>query len=853
MNNEDKNESNNNNNNYILKSFYLIKNNFPTSDLFYRILFSLKYIGLIINSRIVEMSLNNETLSLNKYLRNFLIFGKGFSPIYKNYQFITILGALFLFFFVLFGILGLIYMKIKYQKINSLFKEKMEKTNEKLENIFFKIISYINITIIFFHQYILEYYFFGIYGFIYYQMGLFSKNETSSSIYAEKINEELYDYFSNNNNSIIFVINLFVIIGMYSVLFIFLLFNTTKGLFLTHGMYCGNMKFLIMKLILLSFQPFFGLTNFYSDKSKVIVGLILNGVILILCTISFWSCLHQFGYYPNSISKISLYFEFFAYFSSLIEIIIWLTGAKTSEIFFLVKLFIELINSYFFLVLFIFLKDKHNLYIFAKTIFSKNFSIISKGCLYYYMRIYLEYQKDKSNNYLKLFRILSTHVKICKKFDCPGHKLIPINYLKSSFLPITIKDRKYFYKKQTYKRNKDIDENIEKGIENDDSDEEDILVKNNYFSNILENNDDNKDNKKIDKKNNGKDSIFSEDKKLNEKQFQIIFEQEIINKIEYLYKSKKNNLLEDFIFIHIQYLYAMKKNYSLVLYYIGKYSNCGIKWSFMTQYYLYEYKKLIISIFFSKTNINNVDKNANKYRKDNHLMMEIINYFIFSAILNNLVVNSCSKLKLLLNFRKDLHIPIFIKSYNRSKTEKFFEIGEELKNNIDKILLFLRHHLNEMNQQTISAELSYIISNFFIFIENKIPYDLRKIINPIFDINVISNKLESGYKFLNLVHPLILTLTKNNNFIISHFSSVICNRLGYFKYELKDKDFHDKLFPGVTFIKQHELLMKQFLFFDCNSYIKKDTFIKTKDGYLLGIKLTTKKFPTFYNDFFLSN
>jgi hypothetical protein len=156
-----------------------------------------------------------------------------------------------------------------------------------------------------------------------------------------------------------------------------------------------------------------------------------------------------------------------------------------------------------------------------------------------------------------------------------------------------------------------------------------------------------------------------------------------------------------------------------------------------------------------------------------------------------------------------------------------------------------------MKQQNISAELSYIISNFFIFIGNKIPNDLRKIINPISDVNLIASKLESGYKFLGLVHPLILTLTKTNSFKICYFSSVINNRLGYYKYELKNKDFHQKLFPGINFLKQHELLMKQFLFFDCNSHIKKDTFLKTKQGYLVGIKLTAKKFPTFFDDFFL--
>ena len=851
MNIEEKIEKRKDNNVYFLKTLYLIKKNFPTSYLFYSIMYCFKYIGIIVNSRIIEMNLNKDYISINKYLSNLLIFGKSFSPIFNNYQLISTLGAFILLIFSLFTIFCFIYMKIKYEKITSLIEEKMYKTNEKLEEFLCKIISYIFMTIIFFHQYILEYYLFGFYGFIYYQNGLFSKNGQFSDIYIESLHPDLYDYFSSNNHLPIFIMNLIVILVIFAIFFAFLLLNTTKGLFLMHGMYIGNMKYLVMKLIILSFQPIFGITNFYSEKYKIIIGFIINIIIIVFCIISFWSCLHQFGYYPNKVSNLSLFLEFFVFFTSISEIIIFLVGNKNSYIFFFIKLFIEIINAFFFTQLFIYMKDKHNLNLFAKNLFSKTMTNVSKGELYYYMRIYLEYQKNKSNNYLKIFRILIAHVKMCKKIDCPGHTLIPMNYIKSSFSPTTVKDKKISSDKNLLlkddKNNKVI--KIENDSDTDDSDEEKNLCNTNQEEKNIINKDDGKNEDKNIK--NYQDTIFLDENKLSDKQLQIIFEQEIINKIDFLYKSKKFSLLEDYIFIHLQYLYVMKKNYSLLLYYIGKYSKSDIKWSFLTKYFLYEYKKLILSFFFNKTNIDNIDQSINKYRKDNLFMSAIIDYFLFSAILNNLIINSCYQIKMLFSFQKDLHVPIFIKTFNHSKTKKFFNTGEELKNDIDKILLFLRIHLNIIKQKGISAELSYIISNFFIFTQNKIPNDLRKIINPVFDINSISNKLESGYKFLNLVHPLILSLAKNNTFTISYFSSVINNRLGYYHYELKNKDFHDKLFPGIRFIKQHELLMKQFLFFENNSHIKKDTFLKSKQGYLIGIKLTAKKYPNFYDDFLM--
>ena len=836
MNDDEKKESKNNNI-YIIKSLFLSKRIVPTSDIFFIIFFSLKYIGLIVNSRIIEMTLNKNTISINKYLRNFLIFGKSLSPVLNNYQLITLFGAFFLLFYLLLAVSSIIYLKIKYSKINSLIEEKMEKINEKIEKNLFNVISFIYLIILFFHQYILEFYFFGFYSFIYYQMGVFSKNGTFSKVYTDSLHDDLYNYFLDNNHLSIFIINIIVIFITFFFLFNYFNFNSSKGLFLINGIYCGNKKFLIMKVILLSTQPIFGITNLYAENMKILIGLFLNGLIIILCFISFWSCLYQFGYYPNLISNIALYFEFFAFFSSIFELILYFTGTNKSIIFFILKLFFEIINSFFFMCLFVYIKDKHNSNVFAKNLFSNNYQNLSKGELYYYMRMYLEYKKDKTNNYLKIFSIILEHRKNCKKLDCPGNVLIPLDYLKSSFVPTTIKDKNL--NKKIIIENERNKENKNENSEFDETDEENILI-NRGFNSMNENNE-----------NNNQDDLLFDCKRLTEKQFQIIFEQEIINKIEYLYKSKKYIILEDFIFIHLQYLYIMKKNYSLALYYIGKYSNCGIKWSLMTQYYLYEYKQLIISAFFSKININNIDKNVNKYRKDNHLMNGIINYFIFSAILRKLIIDSCSQLKLLFNFQKDLHIPLYIKSYNRSKTKKFFKMGEDLKYNIDKIIYLLRIHKKEMNVQTISSELSYIISNFFIFTANQIPHDLRKIINPIFDVSAIAHNLESGYKFLNLVHPLILALTTNNKFRICYFSSVICNRLGFYQFELKDKDFHDKLFPGIKFIKQHESLMKQFLFFESNSYIKKDTFLKTKEGYLLGVQLTAKKFPTFYDDFFI--
>ena len=831
------------NNLYLLKSLFLIKKNYPHSDTYFFVLFFLKYTGIIVLSRVIEMVTNKDTISFNKYFKNLFLFGNDFSSMHKNYFTISIFGAILILIYFIYTGFCIFYMRYKYKDISSIIDEKAHGTNEKFEDIIFKILSYCSIFLTFFHHYIIEYYSFGIFAFIYDQLGIATKIGTSEK-YTSTIDPELIEYLENNNHIPILIINIIVIITIIGNFTFYIMINSVRGLFLRNGIFCGNIKFAVMKIIMCSFQPFFILTRFYSDDNKIIIGIIFDVIIFILSLMNIFNCFNEFCYYPNKIADMCLFIDFFVMVSSIDEIIIYYVGYKESTIFFFVKLLLELVNSYVLINLFNFLKERKNVRIFAKNLFSKNSTDISRGGLYHYMKVFLEYQKDKNINYIKIFRILLQHIKFCKKIECPGQKLVPKEYLQSAFVPFSLKE-KADWKNNIFRNRESIKEKKDEDLIESKSQSTHVSEKSNII--LDEKTERNNENKR--KKENS--IINIEKKKLTEKQFQIIFEQEIMNRIEYLFKTRKFSDLERFIFIHLQYLYMMKKNYSLTLYYLGKYEKCGIKWNFITQYFLYEYKISIIHSYFNKLNTNSPDKTVNKFRKDNLFMTEIVDYFALLALLKKLIISSCDKLKTLFAFRKNLHNPLILKTYKHSNTNEFFKKGEELKYNINKILNLTKSGLNQTNKDNISAELSYIISNFLLITLNKIPEDLRKIINPAFDINIISSKLEAGYKSFNLVHPLILQLTKNNTFNIIYFSCVISNRLGFHQHELKDKDFHEKLFPGVKFIKQHELLMKQFLFFSYNTYAKANTFIKTKDGYLLGVSVEAKKFPSFYEEFLL--
>ena len=103
------------NNLFLTKSLYLVKKNFISSETGFYFLFFLKYLGVIANSRIIEMVTCKDSVYLNKYIKNLFLFGNDFSIMHKNYfPIIIALAAIIVFFYVFFGF-SLLYMKYKYK------------------------------------------------------------------------------------------------------------------------------------------------------------------------------------------------------------------------------------------------------------------------------------------------------------------------------------------------------------------------------------------------------------------------------------------------------------------------------------------------------------------------------------------------------------------------------------------------------------------------------------------------------------------------------------------------------------------------------------------------------------------
>ena len=113
---------------------------------------------------------------------------------------------------------------------------------------------------------------------------------------------------------------------------------------------------------------------------------------------------------------------------------------------------------------------------------------------------------------------------------------------------------------------------------------------------------------------------------LSKEDYVIIGEQEIVNRIYYLFKFKKfTKEFDDLIILHVQYVYAIGKKYFFALYICSMYMNSQLKLSFRTRYFLYEIKKQIYNELKFKKKNNNHNIMYEKEKINEHYFNNIDN------------------------------------------------------------------------------------------------------------------------------------------------------------------------------------------------------------------------------------
>jgi len=918
---------------YLFRLIYLIRINLPSSEYVYLFMIFLKSIGfLLISISLNDLSFqengynernNNKNTNFNNFiynfLSNFLINGNNLNFINKKYQELCIVGFFILFIYILIVIFGFNYMKNKYYNNNTITstEKKMKKITKssKFEKKLFKIISYFFFLISFFHQYIIEYYLFGFIGYLLYILGILDSKifEASNKAYINPIKDHIKNIYIQP--IFILVISLITIILILIIFILFMIINSTKTLFINNGFSIYTNKiFLTIKIIIYNFNPIYGIINSLPNdiRSKIIIPIMI--FLIVIFFIEIILSFYKFCFYPNIFSYLSFFFEIFSFFSNITELIIYLTESKINSLnFYLIKSSFIFVDSFIFIFLLIQKKNRNNLKQFSSNLFNKTFKNLNPDDIYFYIRIYLKYSKNKENNYISIFRLIQYHTLSCEKKECPCKKLIPKNMSYSELTNFTIikkeesqnnieekknnsnninknsnkeLTKQNLYKKYTsnfiddnnkpFRKSKGSGKNLmiyineEKSIELNARKRSYSVRKNIQHSRqktIINDTKEKKDSNIINENNIKVSSITICSNSLNKKELNtniekkikltdeeliMIGEQEIINRINFLYEIKNYEILEDYIFIHLQYLIKIKLNYRLALYFVSKYSNFGIKLGFFTRYFLYEIKKYICKKIINSKNLTTIgDSYVIKYNKDNFTMRKLIKYLTFYHMIKKLLKICCQNILFFYTFRADLHNSLMIQKYLKTKINPVIESAEEIQLSINKIKYLIEKHYIDVKIPIESIELSYLISNFFKLLEGKISQDILKYITPIINFRELYyEKLVNEFNHFMMSNPLIVSLTLKDTFSISYFTNYFLEKLGYSYVDLKNQDFHEKLFPGAQeLIKEHSFMMKQFLFFYENFHTKDNTFIKSKEEYLVSINFTCKTFPNFQQNF----
>jgi hypothetical protein len=164
------------------------------------------------------------------------------------------------------------------------------------------------------------------------------------------------------------------------------------------------------------------MANIFAHQLKIRIVIIIIVTILISILIDIILSFYTFSFYPSNLNYVCVFIEFFVLFSTFTEIIIYLidTDMNLDEYNLFIRIII-LINAIIFNCLFIYKKNNNNLRLFSDNLFSNSFKTINPSDIYYYIETYLEYNEDRENNYLKLFKLIQNHILKCDKKECPGN------------------------------------------------------------------------------------------------------------------------------------------------------------------------------------------------------------------------------------------------------------------------------------------------------------------------------------------------------------------------------------------------------------------------------------------------
>ena len=770
--------------NSLRKIVYLIRKNLTNSKIFYSIYFFFKFNGLILSSQnLKNYEENNNIKSYYTFCSKILLFHKTYKLINYNYQtFCIIIFISNIIFFLCFYI---IYKKIKHIYLNSkgntnLYLNKYL-SNKKHLYFLVKILAYYLLYISTINQHLGEYLSIGIIT-PFVEKDILNSNK--KFYFSEKNKKYFFKYLNNElylDIHIICVLNIFSFIFIYIYEVLILELNDIKSLFSINGIDLYNCKIIKYLIVIFSmFHPLISISILLNKNTKKTYRYVLNSFSLFLTTIFLFFNYKKFRFYFHSF--VPLLNLFFVCFSWNSSILEFIISSK--------------------------IKDSND--VTGSNVLSK---LISEIFLAFFLEILL---LNININYFKYHLSLNL-------FEKQENSSL---YIAGIYIYIT----------EILNFNKNEQSNS------------------NYFFDIFN------DHKKLCKNENCYcvkvykkiiSNLISYNKKELFKIYTILGEQEINNKIYEDYENKNfSESYEDLIVLHCQYLFHIRRRYNFALYVANKYLNTKIRLTFLTQYFLYEIKKEIISEIKKYKIIENDDNqfniNENYFFKDNKSIKNVqnfFNYLKYEKIIKKIIKINFENLTKIFAFRKEIKQNSKIITLNKHSFQIFVNSCKLIKKNDKKLKLIILNKSEFKNKDTINNnEMCYLLTNYFLILHKKIPKKLKGYFLIKDRFKYIYKNLDFDFYKFHMKYPMIITLNKTDSFNITYINSILCESLGYNYDNIKGMDFNELLPSFIS--KEHNLIMKQFIFIKYGFIKNRNSYILDKNKTIIDVLFNCQQFPS---------
>ena len=401
---------------YQFKLKLLFRKTIPSNEIFYLILFLLKYIPLILFTHGLDCNMSSNVFSLSKIFKSILIFHHSFSFSYVFFAYVVYGVVLFLlisFFFIYYK-----YYIASKSTDNKRYGIPLTKIEiSKGVKYFFKFASYFYMLVIMCYQHLFEILFFGVF------------REYSTKITDMNPDRVFKDY---EYHEIYAIVNIVFMVLLFLIMYMFFVVSTSTSISNCYGfIYSFSKLGVFFNVILYSLQGVYSTSFFYTESFKENYLMIMCYISVGLIAMKIIYTFKEVNYLGGSILlRFVCFVNNFCFVSGITEIVIYHVISdkyKVQQGYYFVTLLFDLINGYILTLFIEKIQTQMSFKNLALNIFVSNKYFQIESLFEFFML--LKTMGKGKNRFLVILDLIEAHQVKCVDEKCRCHKFM--KYLAS--------------------------------------------------------------------------------------------------------------------------------------------------------------------------------------------------------------------------------------------------------------------------------------------------------------------------------------------------------------------------------------------------------------------------------------